>query len=191
MSHFILLALLSFFAPRAHAVESNDILFLTVTGHYVMTPPVGGYENTTSTDLTGNSGGISLGYRFSEFSIEAGVEHFKDAWRAPYSLNGVTHLELVNYESMGIPLIAKWNYLEDQLAMFYVKAGGCVNFNVVSTDTDLVPTSYVSSIVGVGGTSQLNESIAFILDFSVIQNFGFSSFPNPNVSAGIGFLFSL
>ncbi len=136
-------------------------------------------DNGTKTDKNVFVGGLIAGLGQGAFTIESGAMYM----RMP-SLAGIQqdqqdakHTVLLNGEYVGIPVWAKYNYIEKPLSTFFVK-GGAITAILVNQQNELVTlptggvqkvnlaTNDVMAVVGFGGTTPMNENLAFIVDVS-------------------------
>lgn len=116
----------------------------------------------------------------------------------------VIRKELVNAEYVGIPLWAKYNYIEKPLATFFIKAGAIPIF-LLSQSKDAVlledgskqnmkfATMETLAVAGIGGTSALGKNTAFILDLSGFYSMteAIEGVRNQGAMASIGLSFDL
>ena len=134
------------------------------------------FENDNS-NLSSLNASIMLAAGRTTFSFELGGTFLN----VPYAL-GIndgfgTHRSLVNVQYVGVPLILKYNYIEQPLASFFLKAGA-IPVRVISQSSKqvtlkdglkhdaILPESDILAVAGFGGTSEITPSMAFIIDFT-------------------------
>jgi hypothetical protein len=175
-------------------MESSDeanLAYVMISGSFVPTQPTGGYDNLTTDVQKGIGGGVDFGYRFGKFALETGVHAMKQAWIANYIKGTAPYNELINYGYVAVPAVAKWNYIETRLSTFYVKGGMSLDFATQRSNEDLIPVQFVSGLAGIGGTAELSDHAAFLLDICGVQHFGFDSKPPADAVISVGFLIAL
>jgi hypothetical protein len=170
-------------------------------------------ENVTSegekVSPSGLMGGLVVGFGDSLFSFETGALYV--------TLPGVTQVSeitdeateetnesrvLINSQYVGVPLWLKYNYIEKPLASFYLKAGAIPLLLVAQdreqlelTDGSIFDLSLskaqVLATVGIGGTSPINDHLAFVLDimgfYGVIQEEGRTPYQGVIGSVGLSY----
>jgi hypothetical protein len=124
-------------------------------------------------------GGVLAGFGQGALSVEAGAMYMKMPSVAgiQQDADDSSHSVLLNGEYVGLPVWVKYNYIEKPLSTFFVK-GGAVTAFLVNQQSELItlPTGGVQKVnlasndvmalVGIGGTTPLNERLAFVLDLS-------------------------
>ncbi len=134
------------------------------------------FENDNQ-NLTGISGNILLAYGQNSISFETGATFLNAPYAAGSKDENGTHRALVNVQYVGVPLIIKYNYIERPLASFFVKVGAIPVMVVRQSNREVIlkdgrsnpvvlPKNDVLAVAGFGGTSELTNTTAFVVDFT-------------------------
>ena len=173
------------------------IFRLGLLGSYQLTQSSEKYENASNQDKKAGSLALMLGLGNGMFSLEAGVAllKFVDINSLKSSDGTPSPQYLVNSQYLCYPILVKWNYIEQPLASFFVKAGimPLTFLNQPSDQLVKAASSSTLAVVGIGGTAAMSRSAALILDITGTQNMGpeNAGIPKNAVSLGLGVSFDI
>ncbi|HVK62027.1 MAG TPA: hypothetical protein VM432_10770 [Bdellovibrionales bacterium] len=155
------------------------------------------YENKNDSKAIPASATITAAVGRGTFSFETGVAYYQ--WTETATRNdetGASKRYLLNSQYIGVPLAVKWNYIEAPLSTFFIKLGAtAMSLLGQSTGEEfaLTPEQTTFAVVGLGGTTDLSESVAFVVDLSLMRDLGEENhgIPQMPVSLGVGFSYDL
>lgn len=177
--------------PSYSSAKMPSYFRVGFSGGVGLLPFDGKYENKLQTETSTGLVTLTAGLGKGMLSLEAGVAAFKTA----DILKSGDHRLLVSSVYYGFPVYAKWNYIERPLATFFIKAGA-IPVTIARQTEDAGLTSVQQStlaIYGVGGSTEINDRLAFVLDITALQNLGEKGrgIPDSIVTLGAGLSFDL
>jgi hypothetical protein len=166
---------------------SNVRLILTGGSHAVAKGMSGesGAKQPGAADLTtGMAFSALLGFGHGMFTFETGISSLAQPFAFDLEIApGKTQRFGVNTQSLAIPVLVKFNYFEKYLSTFFLKAGaerliiqGASEFQftpvgLTSTVSNSVARESWVGVFGLGGTAELTQSVAILLDLTYHRGF--------------------